>query len=93
MEGLRDCNCGYRNPVNAQAIPGSESLRGLSAAEVSQRKSAGETNRDSGHSDRTFGQIIKANVFTRFNGILGVLLVVILSLGPAVDGLFGIILV
>ena len=79
--------------MNVQEIPGSESLRGLSAADVASRKRAGETNRDSGHSDRSFGQIIKANVFTRFNAILGVLLVVILTLGPAVDGLFGIILV
>ena len=54
---------------------------------------AGETNRDSRHSDRSFVQIITANVFTRFNAILGILLVVILALGPAVDGLFGIILV
>jgi cation-transporting P-type ATPase E len=79
--------------VTDREIPGSESLRGLSDAEVSQRKRAGETNRDSGHSDRSFAQIIKANVFTRFNAILGALLVVILTLGPAVDGLFGIILV
>ena len=79
--------------MSDSAVPGSESLRGLSAKEVSERKLAGDTNRDSGHSDRSFGQIIKANVFTRFNAILGVLLVVILNLGPAVDGLFGIILV
>jgi cation-transporting P-type ATPase E len=79
--------------VNDPTVPGSESLRGLTAAEVSIRKAAGETNRDSGHSDRSFAQIIKANVFTRFNAILGALLVVILILGPAVDGLFGIILV
>jgi cation-transporting P-type ATPase E len=84
---------GYGTSVNDQTVPGSESLRGLTSAEVSSRKAAGETNRDSGHSDRTFAQIIKANVFTRFNAILGALLVVILILGPAVDGLFGIILV
>jgi cation-transporting P-type ATPase E len=76
-----------------QEVPGSESLSGLTAPEVAQRTAAGETNRVTNHSDRTVLQIIKANVLTRFNAILGVLLVVILTLGPAVDGLFGIILV
>jgi cation-transporting ATPase E len=42
---------------------------------------------------RTVGEIIKANVLTRFNAILGTLLVVILVVGPAQDALFGIVLV
>ena len=54
---------------------------------------AGEGNRASLRHGRTVGQIIRANVLTRFNAILGGLLAVILVLGPARDGLFGIILV
>lgn len=42
---------------------------------------------------RSFAEIIRANVFTRFNAILGSLLVVILIVGPPQDGLFGIVLV
>ena len=42
---------------------------------------------------RTVGEIVKANVFTRFNAILGTLLVVILVVGPAQDALFGVVLV
>jgi cation-transporting P-type ATPase E len=79
--------------VEGVTIPGTESLRGLSSAEAEQRAAAGKSNRTTGHSERTTAQIIQANVFTRFNAILGLLLVIILTMGPAVDGLFGIILV
>ena len=37
-------------------------------------------------------QIVRANVFTRFNAILGVLLAVIVVVGPFQDALFGIVL-
>jgi len=42
---------------------------------------------------RTVGEILRANLLTRFNAILGALLVVILVVGPAQDALFGIVLV
>jgi cation-transporting ATPase E len=42
---------------------------------------------------RTFAAIVRANVLTRFNAILGTLLVIILVVGPAQDALFGIVLV
>ena len=42
---------------------------------------------------RTVGQILRANVLTRFNAILGTLFVVVLVVGPLQDALFGIVLV
>ena len=39
------------------------------------------------------GEILRANIVTRFNFILGVLLAVILAVGEPQDALFGIVLV
>ncbi|MGI8777071.1 MAG: HAD-IC family P-type ATPase [Acidimicrobiales bacterium] len=66
---------------------------GLSADEVATRVAAGKVNTSSGQSSRSLGQIVRANVFTRFNAILGVLLAVILVIGPINDSLFGLVLV
>lgn len=76
-----------------ETIPRTPGLVGLTAVEVSQRIAAGETNAVVANSDRSYRQIVAANVFTRFNAILGVLVVIIVSLGPAFDGLFALILV
>jgi cation-transporting ATPase E len=66
---------------------------GLTAAEVAERVARGQTNQAGERTSRTYGEIVRANVFTRFNAILGVLLVVILIFGSPQDGLFGIVLV
>jgi cation-transporting P-type ATPase E len=66
---------------------------GLTAAEVAERVARGQTNDAGERTSRTYGEIVRANVFTRFNAILGVLLVVILVFGSPQDGLFGIVLV
>jgi cation-transporting ATPase E len=42
---------------------------------------------------RTIGQIFKANVFTPFNFLLGILLVIVFAIGEYRDGLFGFVLV
>src|SRR5205823_3948358 len=42
---------------------------------------------------RTMQEIVRANVFTRFNAILGALVLVIVTIGPFQDALFGIVLV
>ena len=68
-------------------------LVGLSSAEAARLLAAGQGNRASSAQSRTVGQILRANVATRFNAILGVLLIVIVVVGPAKDGLFGVILV
>jgi cation-transporting ATPase E len=66
---------------------------GLTEAEVRERVDRGETNATGERTSRTFGEILRANIFTRFNAILGVLLVVILAVGHPQDALFGIVLV
>jgi cation-transporting ATPase E len=69
------------------------SLDGLSSADVNQRIAAGAVNRVPTGPTRTVGEIVKANVFTIFNLLLAVLLVVILFVAPIQDGLFGVVLV
>jgi cation-transporting ATPase E len=66
---------------------------GLTDVEVRDRTERGLTNESRERTSRTYGEIIRANVFTRFNAILGVMLVVILSVGEIQDATFGVILV
>ncbi|HKY67516.1 MAG TPA: HAD-IC family P-type ATPase, partial [Acidimicrobiales bacterium] len=66
---------------------------GLTAAEVADRVADGRVNRAPGGTSRSLWEIVRANVFTRFNAILGALLVVILTVGPIQDALFGVVLV
>jgi cation-transporting ATPase E len=61
---------------------------GLSAAEVEARVAAGRTNNVPDAPVRTFPQIVKANVLTPVNGIIGSLFVLILIAGFPADALF-----
>lgn len=79
--------------VPAAPGPGPIGIDGLSDAEVAERVRAGQVNRAGPSQSRTVGQILAANLFTRFNAILGALLVVALVIGPFQDALFGIVLV
>jgi len=74
--------------VDATPIP-----QGLTDAEVAERVGSGRVNRAPGRTSRSLWAIVRANVFTRFNAILGSLLVVILTVGPLQDALFGVVLV
>jgi cation-transporting ATPase E len=67
--------------------------RGLTAEEVAQRVAAGRTNALPSTTTRTVGQIVRANVFTRFNALLGSMLAIILVVGPLQDALFGFVLI
>jgi cation-transporting ATPase E len=67
--------------------------RGLTAAEVAERVSKGQVNDVPAAPTRTVAQIVRANVFTRFNAILGAMLAIILVVGPLQDALFGIVLI
>ena len=71
----------------------SDVLAGLSADEVGDRIARGLVNDVPDRPSRTVGEIVRANVFTRFNAILGVLLLVILVVGPLQDALFGFVVV
>jgi cation-transporting ATPase E len=66
---------------------------GLSSAEVAERGSRGLGNDGGERTSRTVPEILRANILTRFNLILGVLLAVILIVGQPQDALFGIVLV
>jgi cation-transporting ATPase E len=66
---------------------------GLSDTEVAARVARGEVNIAAERSSRTMGEIVRANVFTRFNAILGGMLAVIIVVGPFQDALFGVVLV
>jgi len=68
-------------------------LQGLSSSDVSARISDGRTNDVTDPTSRTIGQIVKANVFTPFNFLLGILLVIVFAIGEYRDGLFGFVLV
>ena len=70
-----------------------EPLAGLSSKEVAERVAQGRTNASGQHTSRSFGEILRANLLTRFNFLLGALLVVILAVGHPQDALFGIVLV
>ena len=69
------------------------SLDGLSDAEVQARLERGEANRVLEPTSRAGWEIVRANVLTRFNALLGSLFVVILAVGPWQDALFGGVLV
>src|SRR5713101_361144 len=66
---------------------------GLTAAEVQERIARGFVNHTGERTSRTIGEIVRANVLTRFNAILGAMLAVILVVGPIQDATFGVVLV
>jgi cation-transporting P-type ATPase E len=66
---------------------------GLTDAEVAQRVADGKTNDVPTRAARSVPDIIRANVFTRINAILGVLLIIVLSTGSLINGLFGLLIV
>ncbi|MFI5965011.1 HAD-IC family P-type ATPase [Streptomyces asoensis] len=65
---------------------------GLTAAEVAERVARGQVNDVPVRSSRSVGEIVRANVFTRFNAIIGVLWLVMLAVAPIQDGLFGFVI-
>ncbi|OMC51520.1 magnesium-transporting ATPase [Mycobacterium sp. IS-836] len=68
-------------------------IEGLTAAEVAQRVAEGATNAVRQRAARSVADIVRANVFTRINAILGVLLVIVLATGSAINGLFGLLII
>ncbi|TKA09953.1 HAD-IC family P-type ATPase [Actinacidiphila oryziradicis] len=80
-------------PTGSQPGAGGRTTTGLTGAEVEARIARGEVNDVPVRSSRSMTEIVKANVFTRFNAIIGVLFLVILVVGPIQDGFFGIVIV
>jgi cation-transporting ATPase E len=78
--------------VGAPAID-VDPARGLRAEEVADRVARGEVNDVPAAPTRTVGEILRANILTRFNALLGAMLVLIVTVGPIQDALFGLVLV
>ena len=66
---------------------------GLSDAEVAVRVARGQTNDVPSRASRSVGEIVRANVLTRINAILGVLFLIVLATGSLINGLFGLLIV
>ncbi|MBV1945823.1 HAD-IC family P-type ATPase [Streptomyces sp. BV129] len=79
------------DPVHPVAPPGTRPA-GLTRAEVAERVARGQVNDVPVRSSRSLGEIVRANVFTRFNAIIGVLWVVTLFVAPIQDSLFGFVI-
>lgn len=62
---------------------------GLTASRVAELTADGRTNAFTGDSSRSAWNIVRANVFTLFNGIVGACFLVLLLLGRWQDALFG----
>ncbi|MGV9480686.1 HAD-IC family P-type ATPase [Gordonia aichiensis] len=67
--------------------------RGLTADEVAARVADGKVNDMPDRSGRSVGDIIRSNVFTRINAILGVLFAIVLFTGSLINGLFGLLII
>src|SRR5579875_3279170 len=66
---------------------------GLSDAGVAERVARGAINGRAAGTSRGWRSILRANVLTRFNALLGAMCVLVLVVGPLEDALFGLILV
>lgn len=63
-------------------------LSGLATDAVAERLRAGQTNTAEASTTRSTGQIVRANVFTRFNAVLVVMFVSIAAVGAFKDSIF-----
>ncbi|MEW2284932.1 HAD-IC family P-type ATPase [Streptomyces sp. NPDC047841] len=79
------------DPVRPVALPG-RAATGLTGAEVADRVGRGLVNDIPVRSSRSLGEIVRANVFTRFNAIIGVLWLITLFVAPIQDSLFGFVI-
>lgn len=68
-------------------------LTGLSEEEVHKRTKEGRVNRATRSTGRTTWEIIRANVFTRINAMLGVLCVIVLATGSWINAAFGLLII
>ncbi|MET9679689.1 HAD-IC family P-type ATPase [Streptomyces coeruleorubidus] len=65
---------------------------GLTTVQVAERVERGQVNDVPVRSSRSTVDIVRANVFTRFNAIIGVLWLIMLVVAPIQDSLFGFVI-
>lgn len=82
-----DAELGPAHPAPVPSV-----TTGLTAAEVAERVARGQVNDVPVRSSRSMAAIIRSNVFTRFNAIIGVLWVIMLFVAPIQDSLFGFVI-
>lgn len=75
------------------ALEVSPQLTGLTEQDVAWLRAEGKVNTLPPRSGRTTAQIIKANVFTRVNALLGVLFALVLTTGSWINGAFGLLII
>ena len=68
-------------------------LQGLTDEQVRKRVAAGQRNETPDRSGRSVADIVRANVFTRINAILGVLFVIVISTGKWINAAFGLLII
>ncbi|MFH1207702.1 MAG: HAD-IC family P-type ATPase [Patescibacteria group bacterium] len=66
---------------------------GLTGAQVTEREAAYQVNSSRPRTSRSYRHILFANIFTRFNALLGGLYIIILWVGAPQDSLFGMIII
>ncbi len=66
---------------------------GLSAAQVRARAAAGKRNVLPPRGGKSFWNIVRTNVFTRINAILGVLFLMVISTGSWINSAFGLLII
>lgn len=66
---------------------------GLTVKEVSQRIESGQSNAVKTSTSRSVKDIVRANVFTLFNGIIFVAMVMVLVTGSWRDAVFGFVII
>ncbi|WP_455900626.1 HAD-IC family P-type ATPase [Rhodococcus gordoniae] len=77
----------------APALAPDHAATGLSTEQVAERVARGLTNDVPDRASRSVEDIVRANVFTRINAILGVLLLIVLATGSIIDGMFGLLII
>ncbi|MEV7678698.1 cation-translocating P-type ATPase [Streptomyces sp. NPDC088341] len=78
------------DPVHPMKLPRPSGRHtGLTSAEVARHIARGEVNDVPVRSSRSAVEIVRANVFTRFNAVIGVLWVIMSFVAPIQDTLFG----
>ncbi|MEU5714836.1 HAD-IC family P-type ATPase [Streptomyces sp. NPDC020403] len=80
-------------PGSGRPSPPPAPPSGLTTSEVAERVARGEVNDVPVRSSRSVTEIVRANVLTRFNLIIGVLWVIMLIVAPIQDSLFGFVII
>ncbi|MFI2634005.1 HAD-IC family P-type ATPase [Streptomyces collinus] len=79
-------------PDSARPVTVTSRETGLTGAQVAERVERGQVNDVPVRSSRSTVDIVRANVFTRFNAIIGVLWLIMLVVAPIQDSLFGFVI-